>query len=164
MALATERQRSPQQPGPKASPGHARRPFSDSSVPPDAPLCFRLPVGLFRAMPPESHLGARMAKAPKKSFVILVNRYALHEFRVDAHSADEACKILQRQLRPHTLNNSDGGSVAAGPFWANPKDKGDEWGVFCATHALSETHADVLAWDGRKVVPSPIPPLAYEDP
>jgi hypothetical protein len=100
-----------------------------------------------------------MPKTRKKTYHILVNRYALHEFRVDAGSYEDACKILGRELRAGTLKKAKATGTVE-PHWADPADKGDEWVVMCATPEPGQTHTRLLAWNGKKVMDSRVLPSA----
>jgi len=104
-----------------------------------------------------------MVTAAKKTYQILVNRYGMFEFAVDANSPEDACKILQRELRAGELKKARGGSEPIEAFWADPQDKGDAWAVMCSTRESGQTHAPILAWDGVKVMKSKFPDVAFDD-
>jgi hypothetical protein len=98
-----------------------------------------------------------MAKAPKKTYHILVSRYALHEFAVDADSHEEACKILERELDRGTLRKAKGGNITLGPFWADPADDDGAWLVGCSNPEAGETQAPIFEWNGKRAIELPIP-------
>ena len=104
-----------------------------------------------------------MQKPQKQTYQILVNRYALFEFAVDANSHEEACKILQRELRSGELKKAKGGTEPVEAFWADPTDKGDAWAVMCATPEPVEAYTHIMLWNGAEVVESGFQPVPVND-
>jgi len=102
------------------------------------------------------------SKPQKKSYQILVPRHGLFEFAVDAESPEDACKILQKELKTGKLNQAKGGSEPVEAFWGNPNDAGDAWMVLASRPEEDEVHSPLLSWDGVKIVDSGLPPVPME--
>src|ERR1700722_3923217 len=94
----------------------------------------------------------------KRPYGILVSRAALFEFVVEAKSAEEACKILQRDLRSGKRTEADG-VEAVEAAWANPGDKGDAWWVMPASVEPGETYTLIMGWNGKSIFSTGLRPV-----
>jgi hypothetical protein len=74
---------------------------------------------------------------------------------------EEACKILQRQLRSGKRTEADSAAAMA-PMWANPADKGDGWVVIPTGFKPGEKNVPILCWNGKSIIGSGLPPVSPE--
>lgn len=102
-----------------------------------------------------------MTTAPKRPYGILVSRAALYEFTVEAKSAEDACKILQRELRSGKRTEADG-VEAVEAAWANPGDKEDAWYVMPVTTEPEEKQRLIMGWNGKSIFSTGLPPVRSE--
>jgi hypothetical protein len=99
-----------------------------------------------------------MNAARKRPYGILVSRTSLFEFVVEAKSAEDACKTLQRDLRSGKRTEADG-IEAVEAAWANAGDKEDAWYVMPVTVEPGETHTLITGWNGKTLFSTGLAPV-----
>jgi len=102
-----------------------------------------------------------MNAARKRPYGILVARASLFEFVVEAKNAEDACKILQRDLRSGKRTEADG-VEAVEAAWANPAEKQDAWWVMPATVEPGETHTLIMGWNGKSLFSTGLRPARFQ--
>lgn len=87
---------------------------------------------------------------PKQKYQFLVTRHQTYQFEIEAKTAEDACKLLQRKLQVDTQEKDVPDSQLVFSSWNDPAEPREEWAVMRTTPA---EHCDFLlvqAWNGKR--------------
>jgi len=99
-----------------------------------------------------------MATSRKRNYRILLNQNTACDFHVTANSYEEACRILERELRTHMFRRAMLGNVVD-THWSDPTKDGEAWLITCATGNRKDSPPPIKIWDGKKIADTGLAPL-----
>ncbi len=99
-----------------------------------------------------------MAALRKSTYKILLVQHIEYDIHVSAKSHEDACKILQRELRTRNFRQAQLGDVIDA-HWSEPSKQGEAWLVMRAREGEHD-HPPIMIWDGKEISDSglPVPP------
>src|SRR5580658_7266076 len=99
-----------------------------------------------------------MAASRKSKYRILLVQHITCDFHVSAKSCEDACRILQRELRTRNFRQAKFCDVIDA-HWSEPSKQSQAWLVMRANDSGLD-RSPIMIWDGKELSDSglPLPP------
>ena len=100
-----------------------------------------------------------MTASRRIKYRILLAQHIQCDFHVSAKSFEDACKILQRELRTDNFRHARFSAVIDA-HWSEPSKHGEAWLVMRDNEGWHDL-SPIMIWDGKEVSDSglPVPPM-----
>lgn len=89
---------------------------------------------------------------PKQKYQFLITRHQTYQFEMEAKTAEDACKVLQRKLRIDHPEASAHDGKPVFSYWSDPNEPREEWAVMRTAPVENADFLLVQEWNGKQFV------------